>query len=132
MFLRAMLVWFCILGFAILNGAFRDLILLRPLGDTMARALSTVFLCAAVAVAAWVAIGWIAPAGAREALLIGVLWAAMTLGFEFFAGHYLFRKDWVTLLEDYDVTRGRIWIAVPLVTLLAPLWAARARGLFLR
>jgi hypothetical protein len=29
------------------------------------------------------------------------------------------------LLADYDVLRGRIWVLVPIVTFIAPLWAAR-------
>jgi hypothetical protein len=32
------------------------------------------------------------------------------------------------LLADYNVLRGRIWVLVPVVTLLAPLWAGWARG----
>jgi hypothetical protein len=33
------------------------------------------------------------------------------------------------LLADYDLSRGRIWIGVLVVTLLAPLGTARLRGL---
>jgi hypothetical protein len=51
----------------------------------------------------------------------------MTLGFEFLAGHYLFGKPWPVLVADYNLLRGRVWLFVPLVTLLAPLWAWRLR-----
>jgi hypothetical protein len=30
---------------------------------------------------------------------------------------------------DYDLSRGRIWIAVLVATFAAPYWAARSRGL---
>ena len=65
----------------------------------------------------------------RLTIIIGVVWLACTLGFEFLAGHYLFRKPWVELLADYDLRRGRIWIAVLMVTFVAPWWMAHARGL---
>ena len=39
---------------------------------------------------------------------------------------------WPELLADYDLSRGRIWIAVLVVTLLAPWWTARSRGLLQR
>jgi hypothetical protein len=58
-----------------------------------------------------------------------VLWVALTLAFEFGVGHYIFGKPWPELLADYDLSRGRIWIAALVVTLLAPWWTARRRGL---
>jgi hypothetical protein len=36
---------------------------------------------------------------------------------------------WAELLVDYDLSRGRIWIAVLIVTLFAPMWTTRLRGL---
>jgi hypothetical protein len=53
----------------------------------------------------------------------------LTLAFEFLAGHYAFGKSWAVLLEDYDLRRGPIWIAVFVMVLIAPLWTARMQGL---
>lgn len=47
----------------------------------------------------------------------------MTIAFEFLAGHYVFGHPRQTLIADYDVFQGRIWILVLLANLLAPLWA---------
>ena len=63
-------------------------------------------------------------------LIACLLWLAMTLGFEFGAGHFLFKKPWTELLLDYNLSKGRIWVLVPVVTVLAPWWMARLRGLF--
>ena len=38
-------------------------------------------------------------------------------------GHYLFGDSWDRLLADYNILRGRIWLLVPIVTLVAPLLA---------
>jgi len=77
----------------------------------------------------WLTISWIHPRSTGDAIRLGVLWLVLTLAFEFLVGHYGFGKPWAVLLEDYDVTKGRIWIAVLIVTLLAPLLTARLKGL---
>ncbi len=48
MLLRAVVIWFGKLVLASLNGAIRDLLLAPRLGDPMARAISTVLLCAVI------------------------------------------------------------------------------------
>jgi hypothetical protein len=120
-------VWASLLMLAVLNGGVRDTWLSPWLGDTSGRALSTVLLCGLIILATWWTIGWIRPVTAREALSVGALWLALTLAFEFGVGHYGFGKAWSELLADYDLRHGRIWIAVVVVTLLAPLWTMRAR-----
>jgi hypothetical protein len=127
--LRALAIWLLLLVLAVLNGGVRDTWLSPRLGDQLGRAASTVTLCGLILLATWLTIGWIRPATARQALAVGGLWLGLTLAFEFLAGHYAFGKDWSELLADYDLRRGRIWAAVLVVTLLAPLWAMRLRGL---
>jgi hypothetical protein len=75
------------------------------------------------------AIRWVAPAGLREAFLVGVLWVVLTVAFEFIAGHYLFGNPWPKLLADYDILHGRLWLLVLVTNLLAPLWAAKMKGM---
>ena len=70
------------------------------------------------------------PVHAGDALRVGILWLVLTLAFELIAGHYLFRRSWPSLWAEYDLSRGRIWVLVPLVTFLAPLLAGYLRGLF--
>jgi hypothetical protein len=124
---RAIAVWAFLLMLAVLNGGVRDTWLSPWLGDTLGRALSTVLLCALIILATWWTIGWIRPVTTRKALSVGVLWLALTLAFEFGVGHYGFGKAWSELLADYDLRHGRIWVAVLVVTLLAPLWTVRVR-----
>ena len=117
---RAVLVWFGIMVIAILNGAFRDVVLVARMGDPMARAVSCVTLGLAIFAIAWLAMPWIRPSSAGGAWQVGVLWLAMTLVFEFGAGHYLFHTPWPQLLADYNLAAGRLWILVLAATLLAP------------
>ena len=129
MFGRAVTVWVAILILASINGAVRDLLLTPRLGDTLARALSTIVLSVVVLSVTWFTVAWIHLRTQPDALLVGLLWVTLTLAFDLFAGHYLFHKPWSTLLADYDLRRGRIWILVLIITFAAPLWLGRMRGI---
>ncbi len=120
-------MWASLLMLAVVNGGVRDTWLSPWLGDTLGRALSTVLLCGLIILVAWWTTGWIRPVTARKALSVGTLWLALTLAFEFGVGHYGFGKAWSELLADYDLRHGRTWIAVLVVTLLAPLWTVWVR-----
>jgi hypothetical protein len=64
-----------------------------------------------------------APGSLIGAWQIGLVWLGATLTFEFIAGHYLFRNPWQKILADYNPLEGRLWLLVPIVTLVAPpLW----------
>ena len=129
MILRAIALWFGLAALAVLNGAVRDAWLAPRWGETVGRAVSTLTLSALIALVTLLTIGWIGPSTTGEAIRVGVLWLALTLGFEFLVGHWVFRRSWAALFADYDLRRGRIWVLVLLVTLLAPLVAAQLRGL---
>lgn len=125
---RATIVWAGIAVIAVLNGGFRELVLIPRAGETAGRAMSTLMLSVAVLAVTFVTVGWITPDPARDAWGIGALWLAMTLAFEFLAGHYLFRVPWREITADYNVLRGRIWVLVLIITLVAPAAAAALRG----
>jgi hypothetical protein len=125
---RATVVWTGILLLAILNGAARELLITPLTGPMAGHIVSTLLLSGVVMLAAWVSSPWVGPRSAGESLTVGGWWVGLTLSFEFLAGHYLFGKPWPTLLADYNLLQGRIWVLVPLVTLLSPLWAYRRRG----
>jgi hypothetical protein len=126
MLARAGAVWFAIMLIAILNGAARDTLLVPRLGDPVARALSSLTLATLIVIVTWVSLRWIHPASLGDAWTIGVMWLAMTLIFEFVAGHYLFHTAWSTLLADYNLLAGRLWILVLVTTTIAPALVFRA------
>lgn len=126
MWQRMIEAWLLLLAVAIANGGFRAGVLIPRLGDQRAHILSTVLLTLLIVGITVPLIDWIGIGGVPEALLVGLVWVACTLAFEFLAGHYLFGNPWERLLADYDVRHGRIWVAVPIVTLLSPLfWVVR-------
>lgn len=126
---KAILLWFVLMVLAIANGTVRLKLIIPFTGLAAGLAISTVMLCALILLTTWLSIRWMGPQDGQQAWRIGLLWLAMTLAFEFGAGHFLFKKPWSELLVDYDITQGRIWVLVPIVTAVAPWWMAKLRGL---
>ncbi len=130
MLLKAVAVWFMLMVFAIANGVFRNSVVSPRIGEHGGHIFSTMMLCLIILIVAWGTIDWIGPRTGREALQVGFLWVAMTLGFEFLAGHYVFGNPWEKLFADYNIARGRIWALVLVANLIAPRLAAAVKGLF--
>jgi len=130
MWWKALLVWLLLMVLAIVNGTVRVKIIVPTTGLTLGLAISTLMLCGLILLATWCTISWMGPASRAQACGIGLCWLGLTLAFEFGAGHYLFKKPWSELFVDYDVTQGRIWVLVPIITTLAPVWMAHLRELF--
>jgi hypothetical protein len=127
-FARWSIAWLGGSVLAVLNGGVRDLFLVRLLDEPQARRLSTMLLL--LVLTAYIASlhrRW-PLRGARQALAVGATWVSLTLAFEFGFGHYVEGKSWSTLLADYDLLAGRVWVLVPVWTLLAPLVISRVSG----
>jgi hypothetical protein len=62
----------------------------------------------------------------QQGLSVGGAWAAMTLAFEFGFGHWVADESWADLLENYDLTAGRVWLLVPTATVAGPELTRRA------
>lgn len=120
MFARAGAVWSVILLAAILNGFVRDVVLVPRFGDLIARAVSCFTLAGVILLVTWLSLPWMHPQSSAQAWTIGAMWLAMTVTFEFIGGHYVFHTPWSTLLADYNILEGRMWIVVLLATIAAP------------
>ena len=49
----------------------------------------------------------------------------MTVAFEFGFGHWVDGDSWSALLENYDITAGKIWVLVPIAMATGPELARR-------
>jgi hypothetical protein len=120
MMLRAVVAWFALMVLAIANGTMREFLLTPRVGPKLGHVLSTVLLCAFVFAVARLLMPWIGAQHSVDAWKVGALWVALTLAFEFLVGHYVFQNSWEKLLADYNISQGRIWVLVPISTLIAP------------
>lgn len=113
-------LWLAMAVVAVINGGFREAVLIPRVGKDTGHLLSTAALVAAILVLAWLYFRTTSVQYAtRELLLIGVLWTVLTVVFEFLVGYIEGTPVSVTL-GQYNVFAGHVWIAVPLALLLAP------------
>jgi hypothetical protein len=118
--------WWGLAALGVVNGAVRETTYAGAVGDHAAHQLSTFTLIAMIVTYTW----WVQQrwplASTPEALKVGALWLALTVAFEFGFGHYVAGASWSTLLTDYDLAKGNLWVLVLLTTGLAPVAVRRA------
>lgn len=123
---RRMLVlaFFSWLGFAAIAvgaGILRVLWLQPRLGEHTSNQVETLGLVVILAMLIWLAVPWLVPGLERRHLVrLGLFWVLLTLAFEFLFGHFVDGASWESLLADYDMTAGRLWILVPITMALQP------------
>jgi hypothetical protein len=112
--------WLGMLALAFANGTARVAEYQPFVGETAARQIATGALIALLSGYVWLLHRRVPLPDAHTAYAVGGLRAILTLGFEFGFGHYVVGTPWTELLADYDLSRGRIWVLVPIATVLAP------------
>lgn len=121
-FLKASIIWVCFIPFPILNGLFRQSVLIPLFGEMAGRQISTILLSTAFFIFVFILLR-------REfirlryyqLLLIGIMWLALTLAFEFGFGYFVDHISISQLLADYDITRGKIWPLFLILELITPI-----------
>ena len=117
---RWILAWLGASVIGVANGASREAFYADTVGDDEAHLISTVTLLALLSGYIWALQRRWPLRSRREALTVGAVWAALTVAFEFGFGHWVDGDSWSSLLENYDVTAGRVWIAVPAAMAAGP------------
>jgi hypothetical protein len=124
---KALALWLAIALAAVLNGVLREAVLIPALGAAPGLALSGVLLCAIILLMTFAALPWLGARRRSQLIGIGLAWCALTLAFEFLVAR-LQGRSWTAMLEAYSFREGNLWPLVLLVTLAAPILAARWRG----
>lgn len=123
---KALLIWLAILALAITNGILRESLLSELFEPAVAQTLSGLLLSALILGVSWLSPPWLGTRTSARAFLVGAVWLALTLIFEFAFGIWQ-GKSWQALLQAYTFQGGNIWPVVLLVTALAPWVALRLR-----
>ena len=111
-------LWVVMAIVAILNGGFREIVLIPRFGDYSGHVLSTGLLVTAILALSFAYFNWIPiEYPFLELLVVGILWTLLTVGFEFLVGYVEGTPVSVTL-GQYNLLAGQVWIAVPLTFLL--------------
>ena len=117
-----LLAWFLFMVTGVVNGVFRVAALQLAMSQYGAHLASTLLLCLALLIEMSLFLELVGEHSQGSLIALGVMWALLTLGFEFGFGR-LMGQSWATLLQNYDVLHGRIWPLIPLVLLLTPVLA---------
>lgn len=120
--------WLGMVILAILNGAMREKVYGKFMGELTAHQLSTLAGIILFGVYIWILTGMFRIESSRQALLIGGIWLIMTTLFEFGFGHYVMGHPWNRLLHDYNILKGRVWSLMLIWTFVAPYAFFRLRS----
>lgn len=120
-FLRATLTWLIFIPIAFLNATIRELVYKPFAGDLAAHQISTVIAAAAFFILAYLRLRNHLQAVNRSSLaLIGCMWVAMTVLFEFGMGRLVNGASWDRMLYDYNILEGRIWVLLLVTIFVTP------------
>ncbi len=127
--LRGFVVWLVIIVAESLHGTARELWLKPLVGDFRARQIAFFSGMALILLVALLFVRWLRAESQRQLLHVGLLWALLTLVFEFALGLIVLGYSWRRMGEDYNLARGGLMGLGVIWLLFAPLLAARLRGL---
>lgn len=120
--------WFFLLIAAVLNGIIRTSFLSPQMGEHVSYVVSTLILLIAVLICAWVLSNrLLRHCATRDLFVIGLIWAVLNASFELFFGHYVQGTRWATLMQEYNLLSGKIWVVVLLTELVGPWFMAPNR-----
>jgi hypothetical protein len=130
--LRAFAVWLALILAESVHGTLRELLLRPHVGDLRARQITVLTGVLLILGVACASARWIRAETTKTLLLVGLMWVALTIIFEFGLGLLVLGYSWERMSSDYDLTRGGFLSLGMVVLLLAPLIAARLRGMTAR
>lgn len=126
--LKSLIIWFCFIPVAILNGGLREYVLAKAIGEEWALPVSGIILSVCIFLITWLLLPRMIKAfTSKDGWLIGIGWALLTIVFEFAAG--LAGGSTVSeLLAAYNPLSGNLWLLVLLATLLSPVIVRKVKA----
>ena len=128
-FIKGVGIWLVMVLAAIVNGLFREKVLTPLTGAEFALPLSGILLSLLIFIIAFLLISFIHETTGRAYLMIGLLWVALTVSFEYLFGHFVMERSWQEINQVFNVKAGNLFIAAVLTSAIAPWLVAKIRGL---
>lgn len=116
-YIMAILIWIMIIPIAILNGGFREYVLVK-LG-IMARPLSGIILSVCIFAVAYFLVPKIKKCVKRDYIIFGVIWFILTNLFDL-VSYIKGGGGFADLFQSYNILTGNTWLIVALTALFAP------------
>jgi hypothetical protein len=118
--IKYIFLWFVLVFAAIVNGAIRNIVYTKYVGELTAHQISVITGIILFGIIFWLIFRKWTPFSSQQAIMIGVMWLVMTIAFEFLFGHFVMGNSWDKLFHDYNLFQGRLWIIVLLWVTFAP------------
>ena len=126
---RGFLIWLVIVFVESVHGMLRQIFLAPLVGDFPARRIAFFIGMGLIFLITYVFIHWIRAVNSKRLFAVGLIWAVLTLLFEFGLGYFVLGYSSERMLEDYDVSRGGLMGFGLLFMVFAPFLAAKLRDL---
>ncbi len=117
-YVLAFLIWVMIIPIAILNGGFREYVLVKLGG--LAHPLSGIILSVCIFIVAYLLVPKIKNCVKRDYFWFGVMWFILTNLFDLSA-YIKSGEGFAGLLKSYNILTGNTWLLVVLTVLFAPM-----------
>ena len=127
--LRAVVVWFILIGVEVIHDALRTIFLSPSLGDFRVRQVSVFMGSLLIVSIAYLFVRWIRAHTTRALVVVGLAWLTLTVVFEIGFGHFVLSRPWDGVASDFNILQGGLLPIGLVVLTLSPLIAARLRGL---
>ena len=120
-YFRAILTWLLFIPIVFMNAAVRELVYKPFTGELLAHQVSTITGSVAFFLLAFFLLRhYMYNTPNNKLLLIGLMWVALTIVFEFGLGIFVTGASWNKMLNDYNIGQGRIWIFFLVIILITP------------
>jgi hypothetical protein len=123
MFLRGLAVWCGIMLVETLHGILRVKILAPRVGDRRSRQLGVLTGSLLILAITFAMASWIGGSDDLQLLVLGCLWAALTVGFEIVLGRLVFRMSWKRIRNEFNPREGS-WMPFGLLAMALAPWIA--------
>lgn len=126
LYLYSLGIWILLVFMAIMNAGLREGVFSPSLGDHAGHVISSITLSLIIFAVAYLFLKYInIDYSTQDLWIIGTLWLILTISFEFLFGHYVMGHSWSTLLADYNILKGKVWVMVLISTFFSPALAGR-------
>lgn len=132
LFLRGIIVWLVFIFAESLNGTIRNLLLVPSLGNFWAHQISFFTGSMLVLAIAIIFVRSLQASRVSQLLSVGVLWLVLTVAFEITLGRLILGYSWERIAADYNLLQGGLMPIGLILLTLAPLIAAKVRGVQLQ
>ena len=120
--------WLGFAGIAIICGALRVKLLEPRFGEAKAHVIGTVLVCVLIMACIQLFVGASGLTETWPLMRIGAFWTILTICFEFAFGMLVMKQSIETLLADYNIFKGRVWLLVLITTFWGPVLAGMIRA----